>query len=113
MIHLGMGEFDATVQTTTFVLKNTSLIKNGVYFRLVDEQNKYQSFQNRINRYLFKQKDFQSIKGFPFAYWATKQNLMTFSNHSMEEVANIGQGLKCGDGEIDLLENLFVVNNSS
>lgn len=44
MLHLGMGAFDAVVQTTTFVLRNTAIPSNGVYFRLVDEKDKEAAF---------------------------------------------------------------------
>lgn len=44
MLHLGMGSFDAVVQTTTFVLRNTPIPSNGVYFRLVDEKDKETAF---------------------------------------------------------------------
>lgn len=44
MIHLGLGAFDATVQTTSFVIRNTPIAGNGVYFRLVDEKDKESAF---------------------------------------------------------------------
>lgn len=44
MIHLGMGAFDATVQTTSFVIRNAPISTNGVYFRLVDEKDKEKAF---------------------------------------------------------------------
>ncbi len=44
MIHLGMGAFDATVQTTSFVIRNAAIGGNGVYFRLVDEKDKETAF---------------------------------------------------------------------
>lgn len=44
MIHLGLGAFDATVQTTSFVIRNTPIATNGVYFRLVDEKDKEAAF---------------------------------------------------------------------
>lgn len=44
MLHLGMGSFDATVQTTTFVIRNADVAGNGVYFRLVDEKDKEAAF---------------------------------------------------------------------
>lgn len=44
MVHLGMGAFDATVQTTSFVIRNTPVIDNGVYFRLVDSKDKENDF---------------------------------------------------------------------
>ena len=49
MIHIGMGEFDATVQTTSFVLRNAPVATNGVYFRLVDDKNKEEAFLAAIN----------------------------------------------------------------
>lgn len=48
MIHLGMGAFDAVVQTTSFVLRNSPVAGNGVYFRLVDEKNKEEIFLKNI-----------------------------------------------------------------
>ena len=47
MIHIGMGAFDATVQTTSFVIRNSSIATNGVYFRLVDEKDKETAFLAR------------------------------------------------------------------
>ena len=44
MMHLGMGSFDAVVQTTSFVLRNTPIATNGVYFRLVDSKDKEADF---------------------------------------------------------------------
>ena len=44
MVHLGMGAFDAVVQTTSFVIRNTPIATNGVYFRLVDEKDKEAAF---------------------------------------------------------------------
>lgn len=44
MIHLGMGAFDAVVQTTTFVIRNSEIGGNGVYYRLVDEKDKESAF---------------------------------------------------------------------
>lgn len=44
LIHLGMGAFDATVQTTTCVIRNTKIQGNGTYFRLVEEKDKENAF---------------------------------------------------------------------
>ncbi len=48
MIHLGLGAFDATVQTTSFVLRNSPIAGNGVYFRLVDSKDKEKDFVNAL-----------------------------------------------------------------
>ena len=44
MIHIGMGAFDAVVQTTSFVIRKTPIMDNGVYFRLVDSKDKEHDF---------------------------------------------------------------------
>lgn len=53
MIHLGAHAFEAiggeVVQTTSFVIRNANLGGNGVYFRLVDSNNKEQDFLQNVN----------------------------------------------------------------
>lgn len=48
MVHLGAHAFEMiggeVVQTTAFVLRNSPIATNGVYFRLVDEKNKEAAF---------------------------------------------------------------------
>lgn len=48
MVHLGAHAFEMiggeVVQTTTFVLRNSPIATNGVYFRLVDEKDKESAF---------------------------------------------------------------------
>lgn len=48
MIHLGPHAFESiggeVVQTTSFVIRNTPVIDNGVYFRLVDSKDKEHDF---------------------------------------------------------------------
>lgn len=48
MVHLGAHAFEMiggeVVQTTTFVLRNSPIATNGVYFRLVDEKDKEAAF---------------------------------------------------------------------
>ncbi len=48
MIHLGMGAFDAVVQTTSFVIRNAPVAGNGTYFRLVDSKDKEADFVNEL-----------------------------------------------------------------
>lgn len=48
MLHLGAHAFEMiggeVVQTTTFVIRNSAIASNGVYFRLVDEKDKEAAF---------------------------------------------------------------------
>ena len=50
MIHLGLGAFDATVQTTSFVIRNAPIASNGVYFRLVDSKSKEHDFLENVKK---------------------------------------------------------------
>jgi hypothetical protein len=52
MIHLGAHAFEAiggeVVQTTSFVIRNSNIAGNGIYFRLVDSVDKEQEFVHNI-----------------------------------------------------------------
>jgi len=82
MLHIGMGAFDAVVQTTTFVIKNSKL-KNyrGSYYRLVDLKD-YSEVSNYINSNKFLnvrcQEIFFNIKQNPIAYWCSEKTYEIF-----------------------------------
>ena len=115
MLHLGMGSFDAVVQTTTFVLRNAPIPCNGVYFRLVDEKDKEAAFLAgggiimNINCY-------SNIPGTPIAYWFNKKIVSCFEKGvQLSELATVRNGLKTGDNdefvrfwyEVDLTKTFF------
>ena len=97
MIHLGLGAFDATVQTTSFVIRNSPLAGNGVYFRLVDEKDKESAFLSGggITTNL---EAFKAIPGCPLAYWINDKMIFSFKKGvKLEDVAIVRNGLKTGD----------------
>lgn len=46
LVHLGLGAFDATVATASFVLREVPIPGNGVFYRLVDSKNKEADYHN-------------------------------------------------------------------
>lgn len=97
MIHLGLGAFDATVQTTSFVIRNAEVAGNGVYFRLVDEKDKESAFLSGggITTNL---EAFKTIPGYPLAYWINDKMISSFKKGvKLEDVAIVRNGLKTGD----------------
>lgn len=97
MIHLGLGAFDATVQTTSFVIRNSPIAGNGVYFRLVDEKDKESAFLSGggITTSL---ESYKIIPGIPIAYWASENILKAFTKgKQLGSIASPRQGLATGD----------------
>lgn len=83
MTHHGMGEFDAVVQTTAFVLRNSKLEEyNGVYYRLVDSKNKESDFVNKKKdlRFVASNKKFLKVPGQIIAYWLSDKYASLFEN---------------------------------
>ncbi len=77
MIHLGMGAFDATVQTTSFVIRNASIGGNGVYFRLVDEKDKEAAFLAG-GGIIMNLSSYNSIPSNIIGYWLSKKTIENF-----------------------------------
>lgn len=109
MIHLGLGAFDATVQTTSFVIRNSPIVTNGVYFRLVDEKDKETAFlagggiTMNISCY-------NSIPGNPFAYWAGSLFKVFENNKSLSTKSIAKSGLSTGNNDL-YLRLWYEVNN--
>lgn len=100
MIHLGMGSFDAVVQTTTFVIRNASLNSNGAYIRLVDKKEKEIAFLNKEFERVFtiKNHDFKAIPGCLIAYWASDRIISSFEKGiSINSISNPRQGIIPGN----------------
>jgi len=108
MLHLGAHAFEdiggEVVQTTSFVLRNSVLNGNGVYFRLVDSRNKEQDFldnKQKIGggvRFVASVTKFNLIPGNIIAYWITDALLHVFEiGKRLSEIANIKQGLATAD----------------
>lgn len=104
MMHLGMGCFDAVVQTTAFIIQNFK--KNtpiGTYFDLTKSKEKEKDFLLKKNRYNPNQNMFFSITGTPIAYWASPKTLSLFSScQTLNDFVNPRQGIATGNNEKNL-----------
>ncbi len=103
MLHHGMGEFDAVVQTTSFVIRNTVIPEyRSTYYRLVDSKTKEYDFLNKNKgiKFIASGKKFLKIPSYIFAYWITK-NLENVFDQSIPliNVANTAQGMATGDND--------------
>lgn len=98
MLHLGMGSFDAVVQTTTFVLRNAAVPSNGVYFRLVDEKDKEAAFlagggiEMSISTY-------NNLPSFAFAYWISKAALNNLNRRVLGDILTSRTGMATADND--------------
>lgn len=99
MLHLGMGAFDAVVQTTTFVLRNTAIPSNGVYFRLVDEKDKEAAFLAG-GGIVMNLSCYSNIPGTPIAYWLSQGIINCFNKGiQLSDIATVRNGLKTGNND--------------
>ena len=103
MVHHGMGEFDAVVQTTSFVYRNIPLFKYlGTYYRLVDLKNKETDFlsKNKKNVFFANANKFIRIPGNIFAYWISESLEDAFSNGIPIKIeGDTRQGMATSDNE--------------
>lgn len=107
MVHLGLGAFDATVQTTSFVIRNAAIAGNGVYFRLVDSKDKENDFVNNLSNggrvlFIVDAIKFTKIPGYPIAYWAGSLFEIFSNQKTISSKAIARSGLSTGDNELYL-----------
>jgi hypothetical protein len=81
-VHLGLGAFDATVQTVSFTLKNSRGNCASVFYRLVSSKNKEEAFFDRKNVYVFNVDSLACIPQKPIAYWVSQNTINCFSTGS-------------------------------
>ncbi|HHX67855.1 MAG TPA: BREX-1 system adenine-specific DNA-methyltransferase PglX, partial [Gallicola sp.] len=104
MIHIGLGGFDAVVQTTTFIIrKNIIEDYKTVFIRLEnigvnDKENIFHSQKN--NPIFIKISEISAIPGSPLAYFATNETIEFFKHGIlMDKVAEPRQGIIPGKVE--------------
>lgn len=114
MLHLGPRTFDElsgeVVQNTAFVIsKNHQKDNQGTYFRLVDGKNcgdKEQIFLfysdqgAKIYYPNIPQSNFEKIPGCPMGYWLTSNQISTFKNQLISDIANPKAGLATGNNDV-------------
>ena len=99
MIHLGLGAFDATVQTAAHVLREVNANMVGKYYRLVNEENKESTFlehkhcfEYSINRYL-------EIPSNEFVYWLPDRIVESFKLDTIGKFAISDGQTKTGNND--------------
>lgn len=109
MVHLGAHAFESiggeVVQTTSFVLRNSAIATNGVYYRLVDSKNKEQDFLTANSStgggIICSLLNYTKIPGFLIGYWLSSAVLNTFNVGKtmslLSPVCKPTQGLATGD----------------
>lgn len=96
MLHIGMGAFEAVVQTTSFVVRNGFLPNySGSYYRLVDLKE-YSNIDSVLKQKSYlsirKQSIFRKIDKMPIAYWCSDRTYDIFYNS--EPFGNYGETKK-------------------
>jgi len=102
MIHLGAHAFETIggeiVQTTSFVLRNTSLLGNGVFFKLDNETAKEEAFLQKVQKHITSQSSFEVYPEQIIAYWLSDTYTSIFSdNKSISYYASPKQGMSTCD----------------
>ena len=99
LIHLGLGAFDATVQTASFVIRKDIRFLKGHYYRLVKEKDKEGSFVQSIEKPIsFSTKSSVSIPGKLIAYWLSSEMLNVLQTApALSPVCKPTQGMATGD----------------
>lgn len=100
MAHLGLGVFDAVVQTTAFILRDSFIDYNGKFYRLVDEKDKEKAFLQKCYESLSVMSSYTKISGMPIAYWISDTLLQIFETKPLlSEIAAPRKGLDTGEND--------------
>lgn len=103
MIHLGLGAFDATVQTVAFVLRQSNVNYRGRYFRLNKIKEKESGFLNHINEVVSDKQRYKTIPGFPIAFWISDGLINSFiKGHPIEGIGSVRTGMSTGKNDLYL-----------
>jgi hypothetical protein len=99
MAHIGLGAFDAVVQNTTFVSRQTKNFgQKGVYLRLIDVDPITRfHFDNYDIKYEKAQSIFLKVPQAPIAYWLSERLLNNFEEKSIAEYVDSKAGVVTGD----------------
>ncbi len=103
MLHLGARAFEEiggeVVQTTSFVIRNSKIACNGVYYRLVDEKDKESAFLTG-GGITFDIQAFLAIPSNIFSYWISKEALLAFqTSKRLGELYDARNGFTTGSND--------------
>lgn len=99
LIHLGLGVFDSTVQTTAFVMRESNINMMGKYYRLVNSKEKENDFLNHKYEYLFSMIRFKDIPADEFVYWLPDKIVDSFSENTIGKYAISDGQTKTGNND--------------
>ena len=110
MAHMGARAFEEiggeVVQTTTFVMRNSSVADyKAIYIRLVDynSQNaKEEAFMQSDNRFAAKRESFEKIPGMPVAYLASDIIHSLFANPQLMKSVIFKEGITTANNDFFL-----------
>ena len=123
MVHLGAHAFEMiggeVVQTTAFVLRNSPIATNGVYFRLVDEKDKEAAFLAG-GGIIMNISSYSYIPQNVFAYWMSSAMASNFAKEKLSDFAISRDGMHtCGNDkfirrwyEVDINHSCFNATDS-
>ena len=111
MAHLGAHAFESiggeVVQTTSFISRNCNIGGNGVYFRLVDSNDKENDFLKALKSsgggelYVVKADIFSSLPNSLIIYWLSNAIINVFEKGiTLSSIAAPKQGLATGKNEL-------------
>ena len=115
MMHLGLGAFDAMVQTTAFVLRSIPATIRGKYFRFINSKEKESDFLNKTQALISisSSEEFRKIPGAPVAFWVGESFINTFVvGKRMDSIVTPKQGLATANNDL-FLRLWYEVNSHS
>src|SRR5690554_3681557 len=100
--NIGIGVFDAVVQTVMSIIRNVSIKNYKSTFIKLDELpviEREQGLITKQKRFIKKIMAFVSIDDSPFVYWKSDSFLMSFKNKKMRDYANVITGMTTGNND--------------
>lgn len=110
MVYLGLGAFDATVQTTSFVLRYAPIPCAANYYRLVGSRNKEASFFERKGITTYCMNQFLEIPSAEFVFWLPDDLVKAFNQDTIGKHAISDGQTKTGNND-KYLRMLWEVDN--
>lgn len=105
MMHLGLGAFDAMVQTTAFILRRVLVDYRGTFFRFINSKDKEGDFLRKTANLMSvsSSAEFKKIPGAPVAFWVGRNFINTFVNGKpMDSIVTPKQGLATANNDLFL-----------
>lgn len=99
MAYLGLGVFDATVQTTSCIIRNAQIGGVSKYHYLVRSKDKESDFLSNIKSIEYSQNNFRKIPGTPFIFWLPESLVNAFKQDTIGKHAISDGQTKTGNND--------------